>query len=245
MISPISQIILSEDISWNDIDSAMVSDPDFNTLQGDAFNYQLLTRRISSEFTSPDTALIDSAGSMRWTPTQEEVGEYTMTLKVTDLYGFETIETFPLTVLAVNDAPVLEFSETNDFEVINPSNEEVFAIISLGSKEDTNNAVKAAKNAFSKWKETSKEERISLLEKLLTIYKKRFNEMSEAITLEMGSPIDYSSSTHTVSGQSHLEDFILRLKEFNFEEHFDSKSNNHISYEPIGVCGLIATPAFI
>jgi aldehyde dehydrogenase (NAD+) len=130
-------------------------------------------------------------------------------------------------------------SKPNDFEVINPSNEESFAIISLGYKEDTNIAVRAAKNAFNKWKETSKQERINLLEKLLKIYKKRFNEMTEAITSEMGSPIDYSSSTHTVSGQSHLEDFILRLKEFNFEEHFDSKSNNYISYEPIGVCGLI------
>jgi len=129
--------------------------------------------------------------------------------------------------------------KSNDFEVINPSNEEPFATISLGSKEDTDAAVKAAKNAFIKWKETSKEERVSLLEKLLKIYKRRFNEMTEAITMEMGSPIDYSSSTHTTSGQSHLEDFILRLKEFKFEEHFDSKSNNHINYEPIGVCGLI------
>ena len=47
---------------------------------------------------------------------------------------------------------------SNDFEVINPSNEEPFAIISLGSKEDTNAAVKAAKESFIKWKETSKEE---------------------------------------------------------------------------------------
>ena len=130
-------------------------------------------------------------------------------------------------------------SKPNDFEVINPSNEEPFAIISLGYKDDLDAAVNVAKNAFSTWKETSKEERINLLEKLLKIYKKRFNEMTEAITTEMGSPIDYSSSTHTVSGQSHIEDFILRLKEFNFEEHFDSKSNNYISYEPIGVCGLI------
>ena len=72
-------------------------------------------------------------------------------------------------------------SKPNDFEVINPSNEEPFAVISLGSKEDTDFAVKAAKKAFVKWKETSKEERIALLEKLLTIYKKRSNEMSEAI----------------------------------------------------------------
>jgi aldehyde dehydrogenase (NAD+) len=94
-------------------------------------------------------------------------------------------------------------SKSNDFEVINPSNEEPFAIITLGSKEDTNLAVEAAKKAFIKWKETSKQERISLLEKLLTIYKKRFNEMTEAITKEMGSPIDYSSSAHTTSGQFH------------------------------------------
>ena len=88
-------------------------------------------------------------------------------------------------------------------------------------------------------KKLPKEERIGLLEKLLKVYKKRFNEMAEAMSMEMGAPIDYATSHQTASGQSHLEDFILRLKDFKFEEHFDSKSNNHISYEPIGVCGLI------
>ena len=93
--------------------------------------------------------------------------------------------------------------KSNDFQVINPSNEEPFAVISLGSKGDIDFAVKAAKNSFNKWKETSKEERINFLEKLLKIYKKRSDEMSNVISMEMGSPIDYSSSTHTVSGQSH------------------------------------------
>ena len=126
-----------------------------------------------------------------------------------------------------------------DFEVINPSNEEPFAVISLGSKDDTDAAVNAAKKAFLKWKETSKEERIKLLEKLLSIYKKRFNEMAEAISMEMGAPMDWASDVQTASGQTHLEDFILRLKNFNFEKQFDTKSNNHICYEPIGVCALI------
>ena len=130
-------------------------------------------------------------------------------------------------------------TKPNDLKVINPSNEEAFATISLGSKEDTDAAVKAAKNAFVIWKETSKEEKITLLEKLLSVYKKRFNEMAEAMSNEMGSPIDFATSTHTASGQAHLEDFILRLKEFKFEENFNSKSNNHIALEPIGVCGLI------
>jgi len=129
--------------------------------------------------------------------------------------------------------------EKKDFAVINPSNEESFAIISLGSKKDTDAAVQSAKNAFTKWKETSKEVRISLLEKLLKVYKKRFDEMSEAISMEMGAPIDWASSAQTTSGQLHLEDFILRLKNFKFEEHFDTKSNNYITHEPIGVCGLI------
>ncbi len=36
-------------------------------------------------------------------------------------------------------------SKPNDFEVINPSNEEPFAIISLGDVADTNSEVKSAK----------------------------------------------------------------------------------------------------
>ena len=130
-------------------------------------------------------------------------------------------------------------SKPNDFEVINPSTEETCAIISLGSKEDTNAAVDAAKKAFESWKDSSREERIKLLEKLLSIYKKRYSEMVEAISTEMGAPMDWATDVQTATGQSHLEDFILRLKEFKFDHQFDPKSNNHICYEPIGVCGLI------
>ncbi len=127
----------------------------------------------------------------------------------------------------------------NDFEVINPCNEDPCAIISLGSSDDTDAAVTAAKNAFSSWKNTSKTARLGLLEKLLLIYKKRFDEMAKAISLEMGAPMDWATDVQTASGQAHLEDFILRLKNYEFNEQFDEKSNNHICYEPIGVCGLI------
>ena len=100
----------------------------------------------------------------------------------------------------------------NDLKVINPSNEDPFAVISLGSKEDVNKAVDAAKSAFKDWKDTNKEFRVDLLEKLLQIYKKRFDEMAKAISDEMGAPIDWASEVQTASGQTHLEDFILRLK---------------------------------
>ncbi|GIS78037.1 MAG: hypothetical protein CM1200mP13_13960 [Candidatus Pelagibacterales bacterium] len=57
--------------------------------------------------------------------------------------------------------------------------------------------------------------------------------MAEAISLEMGAPMDWATDVQTGSGQTHLEDFILRLKDFEFDEHFDQKSNNHIYYKPM------------
>ena len=127
----------------------------------------------------------------------------------------------------------------NDHKVIDPSNEEPYVTISLGGTEDTNKAVSAAKNSFNTWKNSSKEERLTLLEKLLKIYISRSDEMTKAISIELGAPMDWASSAQMASGQSHIEDFIKRLKEFEFESKFEDDSNNHIVYEPIGVCGLI------
>ena len=127
----------------------------------------------------------------------------------------------------------------NELEVIDPSNEEVCAIISLGDSEDTNLAVESAKKAFPMWSSTSKEERIKLLNNLYDIYKSRWNKMAESISIEMGSPIDWSIEEQSSSGANHIKNFIKTLTNFEFESAFNSESNNHITYEPIGVCALI------
>ncbi len=127
----------------------------------------------------------------------------------------------------------------NDFYVINPSNENAYAVISLGTKDDVDAAVNAAKNAFSNWSQVSKEFKIELLEKLLKIYKSRWDEITETMSKEMGAPLDWASSAQTSSGYDHIKDFIKRLKNFEFEKYFEDGSNNYISYEPIGICGLI------
>ena len=82
--------------------------------------------------------------------------------------------------------------ETRNYRVIDPSNEEPCAEISLGVKKDVDKAVAAAKKAFENWAFTSKEERLELLEKLYVIYKKRSAEMAKIISLEMGAPISFS-----------------------------------------------------
>tara|TARA_Y100000590_G_scaffold36447_1_gene39486 strand:+ start:2392 stop:3822 length:1431 start_codon:yes stop_codon:yes gene_type:complete len=129
--------------------------------------------------------------------------------------------------------------QSNDFEVINPSNEKTCAVISLGNIEDVNFAVNAAIGSFPRWSRVEKKYKISLLEKLYSIYKSRWSEMTESISLEMGAPLDWSSSAQTASGADHIKDFIKRLKEFEFEVEFSKNSNNFIAYEPIGVCALI------
>ena len=129
---------------------------------------------------------------------------------------------------------------TKDIEVINPSTEKSCAVISLGGKDDVNAAVTAAKNAFESWAFTPKDIRVELLEKLYVVYKKRWAEIADAITLEMGAPKDFSSQLQTGTGASHIKSFTKYLKEFNFEKVLgDHAKNQKILYEPKGVCALI------
>ena len=127
-----------------------------------------------------------------------------------------------------------------NLEVIDPSTEKSCAVISLGDKDDIHEAVMAAKKAFTSWGFTSKEERLKYLEKLYELYKKRWNDIAEAITLEMGAPKDFSSKLQTGTGASHIKSFMKYLKDFEFEKPLgDHAPNQRILYEPKGVCALI------
>ena len=128
----------------------------------------------------------------------------------------------------------------NDFDVIDPSNEEVCAVISLGGEADTNAAVAAAKAAFPAWAATPVEERIEKLEKLAEIYKARASEMAAAITAEMGPPHDMSATQQVGAGIGHIKSIIRALKEFEFDRPLgDHAPDNEILYEPVGVAALI------
>ncbi len=131
-------------------------------------------------------------------------------------------------------------SKQNDIQVINPATEKSCAIISLGGKEDVHSAVIAAKEAFKTWGFSTKEERVSLLETFYTLYKKRWNDITEAIIQEMGAPKDFASKLQTGTGASHTKSFIRYLKEFEFEKPLgEHAKNQRILYEPKGVCALI------
>ena len=127
-----------------------------------------------------------------------------------------------------------------EIKVIDPATEENCAVISLGNKDDVNDAVSAAKKAYGSWAFSSKDERIKLLEKLYENYKKRWADIAEAITLEMGAPKDFATKLQAGTGAAHLKSFIRYLKNFEFEKPLgDHAPNQRLIYEPKGVCALI------
>jgi len=127
-----------------------------------------------------------------------------------------------------------------EIQVIDPATEKSCAVISLGGTEEVNAAVVAARKAFKTWGFSSKEKRVELLEKLYVVYKKRWADIAEAITLEMGAPKDFSSQLQAGTGASHIKSFIRYLKEFKFEKILgEHAKNQNILYEPKGVCALI------
>ncbi|MFL2895413.1 MAG: aldehyde dehydrogenase family protein [Candidatus Pelagibacter sp.] len=125
-------------------------------------------------------------------------------------------------------------------DIINPATEDACAKISLGNKEDINEAVQSAKIAFKTWAFSTKEERLAPLEKLYELYKKRWADIAEAITLEMGAPKDFATKLQAGTGAAHIKTFIKYLKEFSFEKPLgEHAKNQRIIYEPKGVCALI------
>ncbi|MDQ0251784.1 aldehyde dehydrogenase (NAD+) [Sphingomonas kyeonggiensis] len=121
-------------------------------------------------------------------------------------------------------------------EVINPATEEAVTEITLGSEADVDKAVAAARKAFESFSRTSVEERVALIEAILTEYKKRAGDMAEAISLEMGAPISLAKTAQVGSGLGHLMSAAKALQDFQFEEQI---GNSLVVHEPIGVVAMI------
>ena len=120
--------------------------------------------------------------------------------------------------------------------IINPATEEEIGIVALGSIEDVDRAVYSARKAFSVSSKLSKTDRLDILKTVRENYKKRFNDLSEAIRLEMGAPIKLAEGAQAATGLGHLKTAIRVLENHEFEyKHGDYI----VREEPIGVCGLI------
>ena len=83
--------------------------------------------------------------------------------------------------------------EARTLPVTNPATEEKFARISLGSAQDVDRAAQAARRAFASFSETSVQERLGWLRRIIEGFRARLPQLARAMTLEMGSPITFST----------------------------------------------------
>jgi aldehyde dehydrogenase (NAD+) len=134
------------------------------------------------------------------------------------------------------DGQWVEPAELKTLDVENPATAQTAGRIALGSAADVDRAVKAARKAFATWSQTSREERLDVLQRILTEYQNRFGDLAAAVTEEMGAPASLAQRAQIPVGMGHLSTAIGVLKDYVFEE---DRGLTRIVKEPIGVCGFI------
>src|SRR5271155_3257346 len=126
--------------------------------------------------------------------------------------------------------------EPKELKVINPATEEVSGVISMGGAKDVDRAVSAARRAFDSYSRSTPAERVALMERILTAYKAHYEEIVQAISIEMGAPITLAKGAQAGVGVGHISAMIDVLKNFKFEE---MRGTVRLVQEPVGVCALI------
>ncbi|MBA3942308.1 MAG: aldehyde dehydrogenase family protein, partial [Sphingopyxis sp.] len=77
-------------------------------------------------------------------------------------------------------------------DVINPATEEAASTVVLGTAADVDDAVAAAKEAFKSFSQTTREERLDLLNRIVEEYKKRTPDLAKSMASEMGAPVSFA-----------------------------------------------------
>ena len=121
-------------------------------------------------------------------------------------------------------------------EVINPATEEPIDTIAMGGQADVDAAVAAAKAAFETYSQTTREERVELLGKIIAAYQARQEEVAVTISEEMGAPMPLAKYAQAPAGLGHFATMLNVLQDYEFEEDIGT---SHVVKEPAGVCGFI------
>ena len=126
--------------------------------------------------------------------------------------------------------------EPDFIDVIDPSTEEAYTKIAAGKAGDIDRAVAAAKAAFDGFARTSVAERVELLEAISAEYDKRYEDIAQAVTQEMGAPLSLARGAQVWIGKAHLAEMTRVLKEYKFSR---MRGSTLVVKEPVGVVGMI------
>lgn len=127
-------------------------------------------------------------------------------------------------------------TDRKTLDVVNPATEQAFAKIAMGTAKDVDVAAKAARAAFPAWSQSTREERLVVLNKIIDGIKARSEELAQAISQEMGAPISFARTAQVGTGIGHFATARAILENYEFEE---TRGKTQVIKEPVGVCGFI------
>ena len=130
----------------------------------------------------------------------------------------------------------VDSTSSETIEVVNPATEEAYARITNGNAEDVDRAVAAAVAAFDTWSNSTVEDRLEVIDRIIEVYKSKMEAMGEAISDEMGAPLSFAIKAQAGSGLAHFKAIRKVLESFEWQT---SEGDYLLTREAIGVCGLI------
>ena len=125
---------------------------------------------------------------------------------------------------------------TDTVDVHDASTEEVMGHVPLGTAEDVDAAVTAARAAFEPWAATPPARRAEYLLAIQGALAARMDELAEVVTGEVGMPLGMSKMIQAGLPIGEFGNYAKMATEFAFEEKI---GNSIVVREPIGVVGAI------
>ncbi|HWK67595.1 MAG TPA: aldehyde dehydrogenase family protein [Rhizobiaceae bacterium] len=124
--------------------------------------------------------------------------------------------------------------------LVDASTEEPFGVVALGGDAEVDAAVAAARKAFPSWSMTRPEERAAIVERMRTVHLERMEDMAQAISREMGAPIDLARQAQAGAGPRHMANYLAAMQTFEFIRPLGPHApDDRIALEPVGVAALI------
>ena len=128
-------------------------------------------------------------------------------------------------------------SATRTVDVVDPATGAASGRLVLGSAADADHAVAAARQAFDAFSQTTPAERRELLHNVVAAYKRRYDDLAQAISDEMGAPLaKVAKPAQAASGLKHFQTAASLVGDFPFERQLGS---SRVLREAAGVCALV------
>ena len=131
-------------------------------------------------------------------------------------------------------------SSNENYEVINPANEEILGQASKASKEDVDKALRSAQRGLEIWRNTSPWQRSYVLRKIADKMREKQNVLAKWMTLEVGKP--FSEAKGEVNGSADIFEWNAEETKRIYGQTVESRfvdTRIHVYYQPVGVVAAL------